>query len=129
MDRFEHYGWPFFEKRHRELALEADAWITKNTTADHDADSVCRYFVRELANAGFLKHCVSAAPDVRSIALLREVFAYHHGLADFAFVMQGLGSGPIVLAGSDAQKKAWAPKGAAGGGNAGFRLFQPCAGF
>jgi len=128
MDRFEHYGWPFFEKRHRELALEADAWITKNTTADHDADSVCRYFVRELGKAGFLKHCVSAAPDVRSIALLREVFAYHHGLADFAFVMQGLGSGPIVLAGSDAQKKAWLPKVAAGEAIAAFALSEPDAG-
>jgi len=128
MDRFEHYGWPFFEKRHRELALEADAWITKNTTADHDADSVCRYFVRELGKAGFLKHCVSAAPDVRSIALLREVFAYHHGLADFAFVMQGLGSGPIVLAGSDAQKKAWLPTVAAGEAIAAFALSEPDAG-
>src|SRR6185436_8543244 len=128
MDRFEHYGWPFFEKHHRELALEADAWITKNTTADHDADSVCRYFVRELGKAGFLKHCVSAAPDVRSIALLREVFAYHHGLADFAFVMQGLGSGPIVLAGTDAQKKAWLPRVAKGEAIAAFALSEPEAG-
>src|SRR6185436_8923726 len=128
MDRFEHYGWPFFEKHHRELALEADAWITKNTTADHDADSVCRFFVRELGKAGFLKHCVSAAPDVRYIALLREVFAYHHGLADFAFVMQGLGSGPIVLAGTEAQKKAWLPTVAAGDAIAAFALSEPDAG-
>ena len=60
--------------------------------------------------------CTTAStekPDVRSIALLREVLAYHAGLADFAFAMQGLGSGPIALAGSDAQKKHYLPKAAA----------------
>jgi acyl-CoA dehydrogenase len=106
MDRFEHYGWPFFEGRHRQLASEADAWCSKHANHhDGDADATCRKFVKQLGADGFLNHCVSATPDVRSIALLREVFAWHLGLADFAFVMQGLGSGPIVLAGSDAQKK------------------------
>lgn len=128
MDRFEHYGWPFFDERHRKLAVDADAWIKGKLIEDEDADSTCRYFVRELGEAGFLDHCVSATPDVRSIALLREVFAYHHGLADFAFVMQGLGSGPIVLAGSEAQKKAWLPRVAAGEAIAAFALSEPDAG-
>ena len=128
MDRFEHYGWPFFEDRHRKLAADADAWIGKNLIEDENADAVCRHFVRKLGKAGFLDHCVSATPDVRSIALLREVFAYHHGLADFAFVMQGLGSGPIVLAGSEAQKKAWLPKVATGEAIAAFALSEPDAG-
>ena len=128
MDRFEHYGWPFFEERHRKLAVEADAWIQGKLVEHGDADSICRHFVKELGGAGFLKHCVSATPDVRSIALLREVFAYHHGLADFAFVMQGLGSGPIVLAGSEAQKKAWLPKVASGEAIAAFALSEPDAG-
>jgi len=65
---------------------------------------------------------------VRSIALLREIFAYHHGLADFAFVMQGLGSGPIVLAGAEAQKKAWLPRVAQGEAIAAFALSEPDAG-
>src|SRR6187549_1266810 len=128
MDRFEHYGWPFFEERHRKLALEADAWIQRNLTEEENADSVCRFFVRELGKAGFLKHCVSATPDVRSIALLREVFAYHAGLADFAFVMQGLGSGPIVLAGTPAQKEKWLKKAASGDAIAAFALSEPEAG-
>jgi acyl-CoA dehydrogenase len=128
MDRFEHYGWPFFEERHRKLAAEADAWIRKNLNGEENADSACRFFVRELGKAGFLNHCVSATPDVRSIALLREIFAYHHGLADFAFVMQGLGSGPIVLEGSDAQKQAWLPKVAKGEAIAAFALSEPEAG-
>ena len=41
MDRFEHYGWPFFEERHRQLAAQADAWIQKNLV-DSDADATCR---------------------------------------------------------------------------------------
>jgi len=128
MDRFEHYGWPFFEERHRQLAREADAWCAENHSEETGADSACKKFVKDLGKAGFLKHCVSATPDVRSIALLREVFAYHHGLADFAFVMQGLGSGPIVLAGSEAQKEAWLPRVAAGEAIAAFALSEPEAG-
>ena len=129
MDRFEHYGWPFFEERHRKLAAEAEAWSLQNLSHhDADADASCRKFVKRLGKAGFLKHCVSATPDVRSIALLREVFAYHHGLADFAFVMQGLGSGPIVLAGTEAQKQAYLPRVAAGEAIAAFALSEPEAG-
>ena len=128
MDRFEHYGWPFFEEHHRQLAADADVWIRKNLVEEENADSICIHFVKELGKAGFLKHSVSATPDVRSIALLREVFAYHHGLADFAFVMQGLGSGPIVLAGTEAQKKAWLPRVAAGEAIAAFALSEPEAG-
>jgi acyl-CoA dehydrogenase len=128
MDRFAHYDWPFFDERHRKLAIEAEAWIERKSIDEKDADATCRYFVRELGAAGFLKHCVSAEPDVRSIALLREVFAYHHGLADFAFVMQGLGSGPIMLAGTEAQKKAWLPRVAEGKAIAAFALSEPEAG-
>jgi acyl-CoA dehydrogenase len=129
MHRFEHYGWPFFEERHRQLAAQAEAWSRKNLSHhDEDADAVCRKFVKDLGAAGFLEHCVSSTPDVRSIALLREVFAYHHGLADFAFVMQGLGSGPIVLAGTEAQKQAYLPRVARGEAIAAFALSEPDAG-
>ena len=130
MDRFEHYEWPFFEERHRVLARHAEAWSRKNLVAEkhEDADASCKRLVVELGAAGFLEHCVSATPDVRSIALLREVFAYHQGLADFAFVMQGLGSGPIVLAGTAAQKQAWLPRVAKGEAIAAFALSEPDAG-
>ena len=128
MNRFAHYGWPFFEDKHRDLAKQAEAWCVKNNFEEEDADTACRTFVRQLGKAGFLNHCVSAKPDVRSIALLREIFAYHHGLADFAFVMQGLGSGPIVLEGSEAQKNAWLPKVAKGEAIAAFALSEPDAG-
>jgi acyl-CoA dehydrogenase len=130
MDRFAHYAWPFFEPRHAELAREADRYAGESLGYAHgeDADAVCRRLVADLGCAGYLHRCVTDVPDVRSIALLREVFAYHAGLADFAFVMQGLGSGPIGLAGSEAQKKKYLPRAAAGEAIAAFALSEPEAG-
>jgi acyl-CoA dehydrogenase len=130
MDRFTHYGWPFFEDKHRKLAAEAEAWAKENLAHAHgdDADATCRRLVQDLGCAGYLHHCVSETPDVRSIALLREVLAYHAGLADFSFVMQGLGSGPIALAGSESMKKQYLPKAANGDAIAAFALSEPDAG-
>ena len=94
MDRFAHLQWPFFEPRHAELARAVDAWAAQSLgyAHDEDADAVCRRLVKDLGAAGWLKHCVNEAPDVRSVALIREALAYHAGLADFSFAMQGLGN-------------------------------------
>jgi acyl-CoA dehydrogenase len=107
-----------------------DTWALERLDYAHgdDADAVCRRLVKDLGKAGYLKYCVNEKPDVRSIALVREVLSYHSGLADFSFVMQGLGSGPIVLAGSEAQKKNYLPKAAAGEAIAAFALSEPDAG-
>jgi acyl-CoA dehydrogenase len=130
MDRFAHLDWPFFEARHRKLALEADAWAAQNLGYAHgeDADAICRRLVQDLGCAGWLHHSASEKPDVRSIALLREVLAYHAGLADFSFVMQGLGSGPIALAGDAALKEKYLPRAAGGDAIAAFALSEPDAG-
>jgi len=132
MNRFAHYDWPFLEERHAALAREAEEWAARHLAHAHgpDADAVCRRLVRELGQAGYLKYCAPGTDhfDVRSIALLREVLAYHAGLADFAFVMQGLGSGPIALAGSGAQRERYLTRVAAGQAIAAFALSEPDAG-
>jgi acyl-CoA dehydrogenase len=138
MDRFAHYEWPFLEQRHIDLARQAEAWSKDNLGHAHGeernppfgagADAICKRLVQDLGCAGFLQHCVSETPDVRAIALLREIFAYHAGLADFSFVMQGLGSGPIALAGDASLKKKYLPAAARGDAIAAFALSEPDAG-
>ena len=122
--------WPFFEPRHRELARNLEAWCRTTIHDAHpsDADVACRALVAELGKAGFLKLCVATdgkAPDVRSLAIARATLARVHGLADFAFAMQGLGSGAISLFGSDEQKTEWLPKVAAGEAIAAYALTEP----
>jgi acyl-CoA dehydrogenase len=130
MDRFAHYEWPFFEPTHAALAQEIESFAKDNLGHAHgpDADAICRRTVQDLGCAGFLRHCVSESPDVRSIAIVREVLAYHAGLADFSFVMQGLGSGPIALAGDSSLKQKYLPAAASGDAIAAFALSEPDAG-
>ena len=132
MDRFAHLEWPFFEPRHAELARSAERWAAENLddARDADEDAVCRRLVKSLGAAGFLAHCApeDSRFDVRSLAVLREVLAFHSGLADFALTMQGLGSGPVALAGSDAQKRRYVVRAAKGEAIAAFALSEPDAG-
>jgi len=130
MDRFAHLQWPFFDPPHAALSRGVETWACANLEHAHgeDADAICRKLVKDLGQAGYLKYCVNENPDVRSIALIREILAYHAGLADFAFVMQGLGSGPIVLAGTEKQRKEFLPRSASGEAIAAFALSEPDAG-
>ncbi|MBV8687020.1 MAG: acyl-CoA dehydrogenase family protein [Alphaproteobacteria bacterium] len=125
--------WPFFEERHRILARELEAWCASHLGDDEpeDVDSACRALVRSLGEGGWLRHCVpdeAGRIDVRALALIRETLARHSGLADFAFAMQGLGSGAIALFGSEAQKAAYLPAVAAGEKIAAFALTEPESG-
>ncbi len=126
--------WPFFDERHRDLARELDAWAARHITDAHgrDVDDACHALVRSLGAAGWLRHAVAAgagdAIDTRAICLIRETLARHAGLADFAFAMQGLGSGAISLAGSDAQRARYLGRVAAGDAIAAFALSEPEAG-
>jgi acyl-CoA dehydrogenase len=125
--------WPFFEERHRALAGALETWCEAELSDDHedDVDEACRVLVRKLGDGGWLRHCVPDADgklDVRSLALIRETLARHSGLADFAFAMQGLGSGTISLFGSEAQKAAYLPAVARGEKIAAFALTEPGSG-
>src|SRR5829696_4383925 len=119
-------GWPFFEDSHRSLARDLDDWCRREVAPlaeheDDDVDGSCRELVRRLGQGGWLRHAVPAPwggarerLDVRSLCLIRETLGRHSGLADFAFALQGLGSGPISLFGTGEQRKAWLPRVAEG---------------
>ncbi|MEM7043809.1 MAG: acyl-CoA dehydrogenase family protein [Pseudomonadota bacterium] len=128
-------AWPFFEDRHRELAEAVEIWAARELVAiDHaDVDAACRELVAKLGEAGFLTHSsvdpeVGTPLDVRSLCLIRETLARHDGLADFAFAMQGLGTGAISLFGTDAQKAEWLPRTRSGRAISAFALTEPRSG-
>jgi acyl-CoA dehydrogenase len=122
-------SWPFFEPKHRKLADELQRWCARNLHGQvDDPDAECRRLVGDLGAAGFLKLCVAdrdTRPDVRSLAMARETLAYHSALADFAFAMQGLGSGAISLFGTIEQKREWLPRVASGHAIAAFAMTEP----
>lgn len=132
-------AWPFFTDAHRALADELQAFVRREIAPmphdEHDVDGACRELVRRLGAGGVLRLCVPAPYggaherlDVRSLCLARETLGRAWGLADFAFAMQGLGSGPISLFGSDALKKRYLPPVARGERIAAFALSEPDAG-
>ncbi|RMX11472.1 acyl-CoA dehydrogenase [Vandammella animalimorsus] len=129
--------WPFFEARHAELAQQLDAWANAHIAPlahephGRDVDALCRQLVQALGEAGWLRHAVGESAqsmDARAICLIRETLARHSGLADFAFAMQGLGSGAISLHGTPEQRARYLPRVAAGQAIAAFALSEPQAG-
>jgi alkylation response protein AidB-like acyl-CoA dehydrogenase len=125
--------WPFFEERHRALRARLRQWIRQHLSSIDGADDrkACRSLVESLARGGFLDFAVPRpgdSLDVRSLCLIRETLAHHHGLADFAFALQGLGSAPITLAGSDELKERYLPGTREGRFIAAFALSEPEAG-
>jgi alkylation response protein AidB-like acyl-CoA dehydrogenase len=134
-------SWPFFDERHRELHAVLTTWCGQNgDLITHDesregVDRMCRGIVKRLGGAGFTRYCVRADQggafddfDVRSISILRETLAQLDGLPDFAFAMQGLGSGAITLAGSPELQSRYLPRVARGEAIAAFALSEPEAG-
>ncbi|QTP55896.1 acyl-CoA dehydrogenase [Billgrantia sulfidoxydans] len=120
--------WPFFEARHRDLAKRLEAWCQRELPRDHaDVDATCIRLVRDLGQAGFLEGTAGDTIDVRSLCMIRETLARHDGLADFAFAMQGLGTGAISLFGSAGQKQ-WLDKTRRGEALSAFALTEPRSG-
>jgi acyl-CoA dehydrogenase len=124
--------WPFFEDRHRVLADRLDSWAQANLSQlNHtDTDATCRKLVRMMGDAGWLEYSASEAGtlDVRTLCLIRETLARHDGLADFAFAMQGLGTGAITLFGTHKQKATWLTQTRAGSAISAFALTEPQSG-
>jgi acyl-CoA dehydrogenase len=130
-------AWPFFDAAHRSFAQSLGEWadVTLSALPDDTLDAACRARVRSLGEAGFLKAVVTEEQgglhprlDVRTLCLAREVLAWRDGLADFAFAMQGLGSGAITLHGSDETKARYLPGVRDGRAIPAFALSEPEAG-
>ncbi len=134
--------WPFFDDRHRNFKHRLDAWCAQHLRhAAHEesragVDAECLRLVRLLGQGGWLRHVVAGVAhggaqdqlDTRELCLLRDTLAQHHGLADFALAMQGLGSGAISLFGTREQQARYLPKVAQGEAVAAFALSEPEAG-
>ena len=132
-------SWPFFSDEHRALAAELEVFVRREVASlphvETSVDAACRALVRVLGEGGWLMHAVTAPHggarerlDVRTLCLVRETLARAWGLADFAFAMQGLGTGPITLFGSDALRERYLPLVASGERIAAFALSEPDAG-
>ena len=107
-----HTTLPFFDGVHQQLATSLAAWAPQQNVDERDDRRACREWVRLLGDAGWLRYCVPAAfggalekMDSRALVILRETLAFHSPLADFAFAMQGLGSGAITLAGTPRSRR------------------------
>jgi acyl-CoA dehydrogenase len=138
MTAHHHLDWPFFEPRHKVLVTELERWAGSQLVDKHghDVDAACRQLVSQLGEGGWLQHAVGGIAygasadniDTRAICLVRETLAKHSGLADFAFAMQGLGSGAITLFGTPHQKERYLPRVAHGQAIAAFALSELDAG-
>lgn len=140
-DLTERLSWPFFGPEHHTLAQRVMQWSRHDLAdADHgesraEVDARCRQLVTEMGKAGLTAYCVRKEHggtlvdfDSRAICLLRETLAYHDGLADFAFAMQGLGSGALSIAGAPQLQQQYLPRVASGTAIAAFALSEPEAG-
>ena len=130
-----HLNLPFFNDAHRALGSRLVDWATAQQVNESDDRAACREWVKLLGVGGWLRYCVpaefgGALPklDSRALVVLRETLAFHSPLADFAFAMQGLGSGAITLAGTAAQQEKYLPFVANGKKIAAFALSEADAG-
>ena len=134
-----HLALPFFDGVHRDLGQRLADWIPHQHIDERDDRQACREWVRLLGAHQWLRYCVPAGKDgvlggaldqldSRALVILREMLAFHSPLADFAFAMQGLGSGAITLAGSPEQQAAYLPQVARGEKIAAFALSEADAG-
>jgi acyl-CoA dehydrogenase len=130
-----HWQLPFFEDRHRSLAKSLHTWMQDQHVHEADDRAACREWVQRLGDAGWLRYVVTSAHggawdtlDSRALVIIRETMSRFSPLADFAFAMQGLGSGAISLAGSAAQQAHYLPAVARGEMIAAFALSEPEAG-
>ena len=142
----------FFDPAHIALAERAKAFARDVARPEEDAHAVepslsyeslgarCRNLAVRLSKAKLLEVTIPSmsggaffggrrdAIDVRAVTLVRETLGWASALAEFVLAMQGLGSYPIVLAGSEGQKKTFLPAVLQGESLAAFAITEPEAG-
>jgi acyl-CoA dehydrogenase len=128
---------PLFDPAHRDLASRFAAFardaVEPFAAAAEDGDPIeaGRGFIGRAAAAGLLPIFVGdgqIGPSLRPLCLAREAIAASSGFADSVFAVQGLGSYPIVLAGSDRLKREYVAEAARGSAVGAFALTEPEAG-
>ncbi|MEZ5670828.1 MAG: acyl-CoA dehydrogenase family protein [Alphaproteobacteria bacterium] len=127
--------WPFLTDAHRALADRLESWCAARLArfghGEATVDADCRALVAALGEAGWLGIPVpdDGKPlDVRALCLARETLARHHGLADFALVMQGLGTAALAAFGSPAQRARILPPVREGRAIAALAMTEPQSG-
>ena len=128
---------PLFDPAHRDLAARFEAFardaVEPFAAAADQGDPIeaGRGFIDRAARAGLLSIFVGdgqTAPALRPLCLAREAIAACSGCADSVYAVQGLGSYPIVLAGSERLKREYVALAARGTAIGAFALTEPEAG-
>ena len=131
---------PFFGERHQALAGAMETFVDGLPDAQYgDAGALARalggvhglysYLLPEsLGGASVGRGGSKTYVDVRCLVIIREALGFCSPLADAIFAVQGLGSYPIVLGGSDEQRARLLPDVLSGDRICAFALTEPNAG-
>jgi acyl-CoA dehydrogenase len=122
----------FLEPHHTALAEGAGGFAmgeiaTRREPADDGAArKEARALLQLFGAGGWLQPILDH--DLRGCCLMREALGEASPLADAVFALQGLGTTPILLGGSEAQKDRWLGPIAAGKAMTAFAMTEPEAG-
>ena len=130
------WDWPFLEPRHARVGARIKEWneAAPDAAAGGDLAAEARQIVRSLGQAGLLEIVIpeqadgTARFDVRALCVAREGLAYANILSDTMFAMQGLGTAPISLLGTQEQKARYLKPARDGVRIAGLAVSEPEAG-
>jgi acyl-CoA dehydrogenase len=122
----------FLEPHHADLAERAEAFVTGEISRrpgpsdDLTARKEARALLQLLGGGGWLRPILDL--DLRACCLMREALGQTSPLGDAVFALQGLGTTPILLGGSQAQKDRWLGPIAEGRVMTAFAMTEPGAG-
>jgi acyl-CoA dehydrogenase len=121
----------FLDPRHTALAerageLAGDIARRPDPSDDPAARTEARALVALFGAGGWLQPILDL--DLRGCCLMREALGEASPLADAVFALQGLGTTPILLGGSEAQKDRWLGPIAQGQVMTAFAMTEPGAG-